>query len=38
MDPICHKAVTLRAGFGWIGKNGYMITERFGPQVRTVMC
>ena len=34
LGPISHKAVALRAGMGWIGKNGLLITERFGPRVR----
>lgn len=34
LGPISHKAVALRAGLGWIGKNGLLITERFGPRVR----
>lgn len=34
LGPISHKAVALRAGMGWIGKSGLLVTERFGPRVR----
>ena len=29
-----HKTVATRAGLGWIGKNGLLVTEAFGPAVR----
>lgn len=29
-----HKTVATRAGLGWIGKNGLLVTETFGPAVR----
>ena len=29
-----HKTVATRAGLGWIGKNGLLVTERFGPALR----
>lgn len=29
-----HKTVATRAGLGWIGKNGLLVTEKFGPAVR----
>jgi len=29
-----HKTVATRAGLGWIGKNGLLVTERFGSAVR----
>jgi epoxyqueuosine reductase len=29
-----HKTVATRAGLGWIGKNGLLVTEAFGSAVR----
>lgn len=29
-----HKTAATRAGIGWIGKNGLLITENYGPRVR----
>lgn len=29
-----HKSVAVRAGIGWIGRNGLLITEQFGGAVR----
>jgi len=29
-----HKTAATIAGLGWIGKNGLLITEKFGPRVR----
>ena len=29
-----HKTVATRAGLGWIGKNGLLVTKIFGPAVR----
>jgi epoxyqueuosine reductase len=34
LGPISHKAVARLAGMGWIGKNGLIITEDFGPRLR----
>ena len=32
--PVQHKTVATRAGLGWIGKSGLLITRRYGPRVR----
>ena len=32
--PISFKFVAVNAGLGWIGKNGVLITEKYGPRVR----
>lgn len=32
--PVQHKTVATRAGLGWIGKSGLLITRRHGPRVR----
>jgi len=32
--PVQHKTVATRAGLGWIGKNGLLITRAYGPRVR----
>ncbi|SNX55081.1 4Fe-4S double cluster binding domain-containing protein [Thermoanaerobacterium sp. RBIITD] len=29
-----HKTAATKAGLGWIGKNGLLITEKYGPRVR----
>ncbi len=29
-----HKTAATRAGLGWIGKNGLLVTEKYGPRVR----
>jgi len=34
LGPISQKAIASLAGMGWIGKNGLLITERFGPRQR----
>jgi epoxyqueuosine reductase len=34
LGPISHKAVARLAGMGWIGKNGLILTEDFGPRLR----
>lgn len=33
---ISHKAVAVRAGLGWIGRNNLLVTPRWGSQVRLV--
>jgi epoxyqueuosine reductase QueG len=33
---ISHKMVATRAGLGWIGKTGLLITREFGPRLRLV--
>jgi len=32
--PVQHKTVATRAGSGWIGKSGLLVTRRYGPRVR----
>lgn len=32
--PFSFKYAAVRAGFGWIGKNDVVITEKYGPRVR----
>lgn len=32
--PFSFKFASINAGIGWIGKNGILITERYGPRVR----
>ncbi len=32
--PVHHKAVATRAGLGWIGRSGLLVTRTFGPRVR----
>ena len=32
--PFSFKFASVNAGLGWIGKNGVLITERYGPRVR----
>jgi len=32
--PISFKFAAVNAGLGWIGKNGVLITEKYGPRVR----
>lgn len=34
LGPISQKAIATQAGMGWIGKNGLLITEQFGPRQR----
>ncbi|NLI74490.1 MAG: epoxyqueuosine reductase [Euryarchaeota archaeon] len=34
LGPISHKAIAFKAGIGWIGKSGLLVTEKFGPRVR----
>ena len=34
LGPISQKAIATQAGMGWIGKNGLLITEKFGPRQR----
>lgn len=31
-----HKMVATRAGLGWIGKSGLLVTRKYGPRVRLV--
>lgn len=33
---ISHKMVATRAGLGWIGKTGLLVSEAFGPRLRLV--
>jgi epoxyqueuosine reductase QueG len=33
---VSHKAVALRAGLGWIGRNNLLVTPQFGSRVRLV--
>ncbi len=32
--PVQHKTVATRAGLGWIGKSGLLVTPQYGPRVR----
>lgn len=32
--PFSFKFAGVNAGLGWIGKNGVLITEKYGPRVR----
>lgn len=32
--PVQHKTVATRAGLGWIGKSGLLVTRQYGPRVR----
>jgi epoxyqueuosine reductase QueG len=32
--PVQHKTVATRAGLGWIGRSGLLVTRRYGPRVR----
>jgi epoxyqueuosine reductase len=32
--PLPHKTVATRAGVGWIGKSGLLVTKEFGPAIR----
>ena len=34
LGAISHKAVARLAGMGWLGKNGLIITDDFGPRLR----
>ncbi|HQQ25770.1 MAG TPA: hypothetical protein PLR51_05755 [Methanomassiliicoccales archaeon] len=34
LGPISQKAIASLSGMGWIGKNGLLITEEFGPRQR----
>jgi epoxyqueuosine reductase QueG len=34
MTPLPHKTVATRAGVGWIGKCGLLVTEEFGSAIR----
>ena len=34
LAPFSFKFAGVNAGLGWIGKNGVLITERYGPRVR----
>lgn len=34
--PVSLKAVARICGLGWIGNNGLLVTEQFGPRVRTI--
>jgi len=34
LGPISQKAIATQAGMGWIGKNGLLITDKFGPRQR----
>ncbi|MBN1110354.1 MAG: epoxyqueuosine reductase [Methanomassiliicoccales archaeon] len=34
LGPISQKAIASLSGMGWIGKNGLLITEKFGPRQR----
>jgi epoxyqueuosine reductase QueG len=34
LGAVSHKAVARLAGMGWIGKNGLIITDEYGPRVR----
>lgn len=32
--PLSFKFAAVRVGLGWIGKNGVLVTEKYGPRVR----
>lgn len=32
--PVQHKTVATRAGLGWIGKSGVLVTPEYGPRIR----
>lgn len=34
--PIPHKLIAVKSGMGWIGKNGVLVTNEFGPAVMLV--
>lgn len=34
LGPISQKAIASLSGMGWIGKNGLLITEKYGPRQR----
>jgi epoxyqueuosine reductase QueG len=34
LGPISHKAIARLSGLGWIGKNGLLMTEEYGPRFR----
>ena len=34
LGPISHKAIARLSGLGWIGKNGLLMSEEYGPRFR----